>query len=78
MGLLSASVVRHLRFEKKIILTVSALERPILHYYANFCGDWSYCCRDIAIFCFFFLVKCKNSPNDDALIWHNFAVVISN
>jgi len=27
-----------------------ALETYVLHYHAKFCGDWSYCCRDITIF----------------------------
>ena len=30
---------------------------------AKFCGDWSYCCRHVAVLCVL-PVKCKNSLND--------------
>ena len=46
-------------------LTGGAHQRHFLHHCAQFLGDRSYCCRDIAIFAFF-RVKCKNSKDDRA------------
>jgi len=39
-----------LDFGNSIILTVSALKRPILHNRAKFSEDWSIPCCDIAIY----------------------------
>jgi len=45
------------------IFNSCVLYRHALHQPVKFYADWSYRCRDTAIF-FFYMVKCKNSLND--------------
>jgi len=44
---------RHLGFLNLEILTVVTAKRVKLHQCAEFCGEWSNCCGDMAIFRFF-------------------------
>jgi len=48
---------------EKEIFNSQLLQRHVLCYHDQFCGDQLNCCKDIAFFCVF-QVKCTNSLHD--------------